>query len=197
MTDLFQEPPDATPLDPASRHDLLQSWITNRKDLNEAEQENIVKGAAWARRRRAKATDLLNDEYARTLHQQMFGDVWKWAGTYRKNELNIGIASHLVPAEMPVALHDARFWVDDHIYPSDEIAVRLHHRLTQIHPFANGNGRHARLMADLLIERLGRDSFTWGGGHLADVGALRARYIEALRAADNHDISPLMSFVRS
>ena len=45
MSDLFQEPPDATPLDPRLRDGLLQSWITTRKDLNEAEQENIVKGA--------------------------------------------------------------------------------------------------------------------------------------------------------
>jgi Fic-DOC domain mobile mystery protein B len=198
VTDLFQEPSDATPLDPSLRNDLLQTWITNRRDLNEAEQENIVRGAAWARRRRAaKITDLLNDEYARTLHNQMFGEVWKWAGTYRKNELNIGIAPHLVPAEMADALDDARFWVDRHTFPSDEIAVRLHHRLTQIHPFANGNGRHSRMMADLLIEHLGGESFTWGAGHLADVGELRKRYIDALRAADNHDIVPLMNFVRS
>jgi Fic-DOC domain mobile mystery protein B len=140
MTDLFQEPPDATPLDPALRNDLLQTWITNRRDLNEAEQENIVKGAAWARRRRgAKAADLLNDEYARTLHKQMFGDVWKWAGTYRQTKLN------RVPADMPTMLDDVRFWVEHDTYPPDEIAVRLHHRLTQIHAFPSGNGRHGRL----------------------------------------------------
>jgi Fic-DOC domain mobile mystery protein B len=198
VTDLFQEPPDATPLDPALRNDLLQTWITTRRDLNEAEQENIVKSVAWARRRRgAQAMDLLNDEYARTLHKQMFGDVWKWAGIYRQNELNIGIEPHRIPAEMPAALDDAHFWIEHNTYPSDQIAVRLHHRLTQIHAFSNGNGRHARMMADLLIERLGEESFTWGGGRLADVGTLRTQYVDALRAADNHDIARLMNFVRS
>jgi Fic-DOC domain mobile mystery protein B len=197
VTDLFQEPLDATPLDPSLRNDLLQTWITNRRDLNEAEQENIVKGAAWARRRRAKAADLLNDEYARTLHRQMFGDVWKWAGVYRKNELNIGIEPHRIGVEMPAALDDARFWVEHGTYPPDEIAIRLHHRLTQIHAFPNGNGRHARMMADLLIERLGGKSFTWGSGHLADVGTLRTRYVDVLGAADKHDIAPLMNFARS
>ncbi|MGY4498364.1 fido (protein-threonine AMPylation protein) [Bradyrhizobium sp. GM24.11] len=96
MTDLFQEPDDATPLDPALRGDLLQTWITMRADLNEAEEENILDGADWARRRRGGAEALLNEDFSKSLHEQMFGDVWKWAGSYRQNELNIGIAPHLV-----------------------------------------------------------------------------------------------------
>ncbi len=198
MTDLFQEPDDATPLDPGQRDSLLQTWITNRNDLNEAEQENIVKGATWARRRRGvQAIDLLNDDYVRTLHKQMFGEVWKWAGTYRQNELNIGIGPYWVPAEMPALLNDVRYWVEHSTYSPDEIAVRLHHRLTQIHAFPNGNGRHARMMADLLIERLGGKPFSWSSGSLTDVGTLRAKYVSALKAADNHDLAPLMMFVRS
>ena len=198
MTDLFQEPDDATPLQPAERDALLQSWITNRSDLNEAEQENIVKGAYWARRRRGlKPADLLNDEFAKTLHKQMFGDVWKWASTYRQTERNIGIEAHRIPNEMAALLNDVRYWVDHKTYPADELAVRLHHRLTAIHPFPNGNGRHARLMADLLIERLGGEPFSWGGGSLADVSALRAEYVAALKAADGHDIGPLLAFARS
>jgi fido (protein-threonine AMPylation protein) len=117
MTDLFQEPDDGTPLDPAQRDGLLQTWVTNRKDLNEAEEENIVKGAAWARRRRGgRAIDLLSDDYVKTLHTQMFGEVWKSVGTYRQNELNIGVAPHLVPASMPATLDDVRFWVENNNY---------------------------------------------------------------------------------
>jgi Fic-DOC domain mobile mystery protein B len=197
MTDLFQEPNDATPLNPEQRTGLLQSWITNRNDLNEAEQENIVNGAAWARRRRGKPADLLTDDYVKTLHKQMFGEVWKWAGTYRQSELNIGLAPNRVPVEMPAMLDDVRFWVENETFPPDEIAARLHHRLTQIHAFPNGNGRHARMMADLLIERLGGKAFSWGSGSLADVGKLRAKYVAALEAADGHDIEPLLAFVRS
>ena len=198
MTDLFQESDDATPLEPGERDGLLQTWITHRHDLNEAEQENIVNGAAWARRRRGlKTVDLLNDEFARTLHKRMFGDVWKWAGTYRRTERNIGIAAHRIPMEMAALFDDARYWAKRATYPPDEMAVRLHHRLVAIHPFPNGNGRHARMMADLLIERLGGEPFSWGSGSLADTGELRARYVAALRAADGHNIGPLLAFARS
>ena len=198
MTDLFNEPDDATPLTPSERDGLKQSWITTRNDLNEAEQENILKGAAWARRARSrKPLDLLRDDFSLNLHKRMFGDVWNWAGTFRRTECNIGIAPQRVAAEVPMMFDDLRFWVEHQTYPADEIAVRLHHRLVAIHPFPNGNGRHARLMADLLIERLGGESFSWGGGSLADTGQLRAAYVKALRIADNHDIGPLLAFARS
>ncbi|MBX9647301.1 MAG: mobile mystery protein B [Xanthobacteraceae bacterium] len=197
MTDLFQEPNDATPLDPALRGDLIQTWVTTRADLNEAEEENIIKGAAWARRRRGGTEALLSEDFSKSLHKQMFGEVWKWASTYRQIELNIGIAPHLVAAEMPVLFDNARFWVEHKTYSPDEIAVRLHHRLTQIHGFPNGNGRHARMMADLLIEKLGGKPFTWGSGSIHDTGTLRTTYVNALQAADDHDFGPLLEFARA
>lgn len=198
MTDLFGEPDDATLLTPEEREGLLQSWITHRRDLNDAEQENILKGAVWARRARSTSPEaLLNDAFIRALHKRLFGDVWKWAGRYRQTSRNIGIDAYRIQTELVALLGDVRYWVVNGIFPPDEIAVRLHHRLVAIHPFPNGNGRHARLMADLLIERLGGRSFTWGGGSLVDVGELRAAYIAALRAADDHDIGPLLTFARS
>lgn len=198
MTDLFQEPDDATPLMPAEREGLLQTWVTHRRDLNEAEQDNIVNGAAWARRQRGlTAARLLQDGFARNLHKRMFGDVWNWAGSFRQTERNIGIEAHRIAVDLAAMFDDARYWVEHNTYSRDEIAVRLHHRLVAIHPFPNGNGRHARLMADLLIEKLGGEPFSWGGGSLADVGELRARYVAALQAADGHDIGPLIAFARS
>jgi Fic-DOC domain mobile mystery protein B len=198
VTDLFHEPDDRTPLAPVEREGLRQSWITNRRDLNEAEQENIVKGAAWARRRRGRAAlDLLNDSFVLELHKRMLGDVWKWAGRYRKTERNLGIEPHRIAPEVRAALDDVRYWIEHKTYSPDEIAVRLHHRVVMIHPFANGNGRHTRLLADLLIEKLGGTAFTWGGARLIDEGELRSRYIAALKAADRHDIAPLLAFARS
>jgi len=197
MTDLFQEPEDATPLEPGERNGLLQSWITHRKDLNEAEQENIVAGAAWARGRRRLPIDrMLTDDFVRTLHKRMFGEVWERAGTFRSTERNIGIQAYRIAVELTNLLGDVRYWVEHATFPPDEIAIRFHHRLVAIHPFPNGNGRHARLAADLLVEKLGRQPFSWGGGSLADVGELRARYVAALRFADNHDIGPLLAFAR-
>ncbi|MBO9196040.1 mobile mystery protein B [Rhizobium sp. 16-449-1b] len=198
MTDLFQEPEDATPLEPQEREGLLQSWITHRKDLNEAEQENIVEAAAWARRlRRLSLERLLSVDFMQAFHKRMFGDVWQWAGTFRTTERNIGIQAYRIAMELAALLDDVRFWIEHDTYPRDEIAIRFHHRLVAIHPFPNGNGRHARLAADLLVERLGGELFSWGGGSLADVGELRARYVGALKAADDHDIGPLLEFARS
>jgi Fic-DOC domain mobile mystery protein B len=198
LTDLFQEPPDATQLSPTEREGLLQTWITTRAELNAAEQQNIVGGTNWGRRRRGKATDLLTDDFSKSLHKQMFGDVWSWAGTYRLRESNIGIPPHHIPIELQTLFDDACYWVKHQTHGRDELAVRLHHRIVAIHPFPNGNGRHARLMADLLVERLGGHSFSWGGGTgLGDTGKLRASYIAALKAADGHDISPLLKFSRS
>lgn len=197
MTDLFQEPEDATPLEPEEREGLLQTWITHRRDLNEAEEENIVEGAAWARgRRRLPLERMLSEDFMRTLHKRMFGDVWQWAGTFRATERNIGVQAYRIGIELASLLSDIRYWIEHKTFPPDEIAIRFHHRLVAIHPFPNGNGRHARLAADLLIERLGGEPFTWGGGSLANVGELRARYVAALRAADNHDIALLLEFAR-
>jgi Fic-DOC domain mobile mystery protein B len=198
MTDLLREPEDATPLEPQEREGLLQTWITHRRDLNEAEQENIVEGAAWARGRRGVSLErMLSEDFMRTLHKRMFGDVWEWAGTFRTTERNIGVPAYRIGMELASLLSDIRYWVENQTFPTDEIAIRFHHRLVAIHPFPNGNGRHTRLAADLLIERLGGDRFSWGGGTLADVGELRARYVQALRAADNHDIALLLEFART
>ena len=199
MSDLFQEPDDATPLPPHDRQGLRQSWITDRQDLNEAEEANIAKGFAWANGRRSpKLDDILTTDFVRTLHKQMFGDVWSWAGDFRTGDVNIGnVQAHRIPVDLSAMLDDVKYWVDQKTFSPDEIAVRLHHRLAEIHPFPNGNGRHARLMADLLIQRLDGQPFGWGSGSLKSVGELRKRYVEALKTANNHDINPLIEFARS
>lgn len=195
MTDLFVESDDATPLAPAERDGLLQSWITTRADLNVAEQDNIDAGAAWSYRRRN--TDPLSVDFAMALHKRMFDKVWSWAGTFRRTERNIGIAPHLIGHDMAQLIDDVQFWAANGTYASDETAVRLHHRLVFVHPFPNGNGRHARLMADLLIRRMGSTAFSWGGGSLQDMNDLRRMYVDALRNADKHDYSDLIAFARS
>jgi Fic-DOC domain mobile mystery protein B len=195
MAGPFDEPEDATPLEPEECAGLLQAWITFRHELNQAEQANIIAGLAWARRRRRP--ELLSVEFLRQFHHQLFGDVWAWAGRFRTTERNIGIAPAEIAVEVRKALDDARFWIEHDVYPADEIAVRLHHRLVAIHPFPNGNGRITRLLADLLAEKLGRQAFTWGRRDLTTINDTRARYIEALRAADRHEIGPLLRFARS
>ena len=194
MNDLFEEPEDATPLTAEERADLIPAHIAFRTELNDAEQENILRGQDWALRRRR---DVLTEKFISDLHRHMLGDVWRWAGRFRTSEKNLGIPYYEIPVALRKLLDDTKAWVEHGAYPPDEIAVRFHHRLVQIHPFPNGNGRHARLMADLLVMRFGRDRFSWGSAKLQDSGALRRAYITALQAADNHDIGPLLAFART
>jgi len=183
-----------TPLTAEEREALMPSYITLRHELNEAEQVNIDAAQRWAESRRR---DILDRTFLSELHQRMFGDVWRWAGQYRKTRRNIGVEAHRIVTEVQLAIDDARYWVEHATYPPDEIAVRFSHRLVYIHPFPNGNGRFSRLVGDLLARQLGRPPFRWGRANLVDAGATRARYVETLQAADNHDIGPLLLFARS
>jgi Fic-DOC domain mobile mystery protein B len=194
VDELFQEPEDATPLTPEERADLIPAHIAYRAELNAAEQENIARGQDWAF---ARKRDLLSEKFIKDLHQRMLGDVWRWAGKFRTTERNLGIHYFEIPMAVRELLEDAKTWVQHNTYPADEIAVRFHHRLVKIHPFPNGNGRHTRLMADLLVMSLGGERFTWGRANLQKAGDVRRQYIEALRAADNHDYAPLLRFARS
>lgn len=190
------EPADeaATPLTPEEERDLKLAYITNRHELNAAEQENIARGQEWALSRRR---NFLTENNVRGLHRRMFGDVWRWAGRYRTSARNIGINHWEIREQLQVLLADARTWIDARAYPPDEIALRFHHRLTAIHPFPNGNGRHARMMADLIIIHGGGERFSWGGANLRDAGEVRRRYIAGLRAADGYHMEPLLAFARS
>lgn len=194
MSELFEQPDNATPLTPEERRDLIPTHIAYRRELNEAEQVNITRAHHWALARRR---DLLNEKFVKDLHKHMLGEVWRWAGKFRTSERNIGLAFYEIPVALRQLLDDTKAWIEYKSYPPDEIAVRFNHRLVQIHPFPNGNGRHSRLMADLLVMSLGGERFSWGSTSLQEAGALRERYITALQTADNHDIGPLLVFARS
>lgn len=195
MTDpLFDQDDAATPLTLEEREGLVPSYITLRRELNEAEQANILEAEEWAF---ARKRDMLSEQFLKTLHKRMFGRVWRWAGEFRLTERNLGVAPHRIAIDLRTLLDDCRFWIENGTYPADEIAARFHHRLVWIHPFPNGNGRHARLATDLLLAGLGQPRFSWGRVNLVDASETRRAYVAALRAADGHDIGPLLEFVRS
>lgn len=196
MTDplIGAEDDAATPLTPEERRDLIPSYITNRDQLNEVEQLGITEADRWAFSRKR---DVVNQRFLLNLHKRMFEDVWKWAGTFRTRPRNIGVEAYRIAVDLHQLLDDVRYWVDHSTYGVDEIALRFHVRLTWIHPFPNGNGRHARLAADLLVVSLGGQRFSWGAGHLVDADNLRKTYISAVRAGDRHEFGPLLSFARS
>jgi Fic-DOC domain mobile mystery protein B len=192
---LFDEDDEAnTPLEAQERDQLIPSYITLRRELNEAEQINIAEASKWLASRKR---NVLDERFLRNLHTRMFGKVWKWAGDYRKTPRNIGVAAWRIPMDVAQAIDDARFWVSNETYLPDEIAVRFSHRLVAIHPFPNGNGRFSRIVGDLFAQQLGQRRFSWGSANLVDPNETRQAYVAALRAADDHDFDALIAFARS
>jgi Fic-DOC domain mobile mystery protein B len=188
-----------TSLTPDQLKGLRNPFITNHAELNRAEQANIVRARAWARTaRNVMIPKMLSRDFLENLHSRMFGEVWRWAGKQRVVNTNIGVGFTKIGVELRTLFDDASFWMDHKTFPPIEFAVRMHHRIVLIHPFPNGNGRLSRFYADLLLIRHFKEpALTWGGGQPGNDNPSRQRYLDALRAADNHDYPDLIAFAAS
>lgn len=186
-----------TPLDETEKGGLRIASVTTHAELDELEQLNLEKALAWVIQSRFKPQKILTEKFLKTLHKRMFSDVWKWAGEFRKTDKNIGTKWPFVPIELKQLLDDTNYWIGNETYPADEIAIRFKHRLVSIHCFANGNGRHSRLMADIIAETVFKeDVFSWNSSRMSKPDEVRKAYISALREADNGNINPLIDFAR-
>jgi Fic-DOC domain mobile mystery protein B len=186
-----------TPLSPEERNDLIPSLAT-REELNEWERDNILRARQWALAdRQLSRLDPIREEYIRELHRRMFDQTWKWAGTYRKTDKNLGLPIGEIRERLAQLLGNGRYWLKNETYDVDECCVRFHHELVVIHAFPNGNGRHARLVADIIAVQYGCPAFSWGSKDLIAPGEARNAYLGALRNADKGDFTPLLKFIRS
>lgn len=190
----FDYPQGATPLDPDEVAGLIPQHITTQNDLNEWEATNILKARQWlyAQVRRG----VLSEDFVIDLHRRMFGATWQWAGKFRRTDKNIGCDWLQINIKLHDLLADTKYWLKHDIYAIDEIAARFHHRLVAIHCFPNGNGRHARMMADAFLREQGIQPFAWGYRDLTKKTDIRELYLMALREADRGNISKLLEFVR-
>lgn len=198
--DIFSGSSGSTPLTEEEKEGLIPRALTMRSELNEAEQENILKANVWLDQSKISVEQLLTIKMMKTIHGRMFGQVWRWAKQFRKTDKNIGIAWSDIPTQLNSLLADTFTQLIDTTTSrrsNEEIAARFHHRLVQIHPFVNGNGRHARLVTDKLLRIVGEEEFTWGSLGNDEVGTVRRNYIQALKDADNHGFTELLRFVRS
>lgn len=186
-------PDGSTPLDEDEKVGLIPS-ISTLSDLNEFEAQNIASARQWASRSRIMNNELQSRKALVRLHREMFGKTWRWAGQIRRTGKNLGVDPSQIESQLKQLLDDVSYWIDAKTYSFQEICVRFHHRLVWIHPFPNGNGRHARLMTDLLAEQFGTSPPTWGQSELSKGLDIRERYIVALKAADRHDFQPLLQF---
>lgn len=189
---IFETDDNSTPLTEDEKQQLKAKWVTTRAELNALETKGIAEAEIWLL---TNKKDILSETFIKTLHKKMFGDIWKWAGNFRTTERNIGVAPYNIQPKLRILLDDIRFWISNKTYPEKEIAVRFHHRLVQIHPFPNGNGRISRIMADLLMRSFNLEHLNWGTGYLTEISELRSKYIDALREADNGNYKPLIKFV--
>jgi len=189
-----------TPLDEDEKEGLLIPSVSTRYDLDEVEQRNIEEAVKWTIERRKKftASEILTEEFVCGLHVKMLGEVWEWAGRFRTSNKNIGVDKYQIGVELRLLIDDCKFWIAHSTFSADEIAIRFKHRIVSIHCFANGNGRHSRLFADVIIEKIfERPVFTWGGKLLVQPSEFRSAYLSALRQADIGNYEPLIEYARS
>jgi Fic-DOC domain mobile mystery protein B len=187
-----------TPLDEEEKEGLKIKSIATREELNEFEQKNIEDALSWLIGQNIPLSLLLTEKFIKDLHFKMFGSVWLWAGEFRISDKTIGIDSRYIAVELKKLLDDCNYWIENKVFSDEEIAIRLKHRLVKIHPFPNGNGRHSRLMADTLMEKVfNKPIFSWGGISLNSLADERSSYIKALQEADKGNYGPLLEFAES
>ena len=185
-------------LDEEEKDSLLILTIATTGELDEFEQQNIEKAVQWILGRTFKPELFFTEDFVRMLHKRMYADVWAWAGEFRKTNKNIGVDKWKIPSDLKYLLDDAKYWHENNTYTQDEIAVRFKHRIVSIHCFPNGNGRHSRLLADIIIEKIYKQPvFSWGAANLSDEGDTRKSYLKAVKTADRGDYSLLLAFARS
>jgi len=186
-----------TPIDEDEKDGLLIPTITTRGELDEFEQLGVEKAIEWTRKRKYGFQQILTEEFVLEMHKRMFEDIWKWAGQFRTSNNNLGIDKNQIPTEIKKLLDDCRYWIDNKVFAGDEIAVRFSHRIVMIHPFSNGNGRHSRLIADILVSHgFGLSPFSWGSINLTAQGTARSAYLKALRKSDENEYQSLIEFAR-
>ncbi len=182
----------ATPINEDEAAELIPDHITTQRELNEWESQNIQLAVNWGLSRKRSA--ILTVDFIKELHRKMFDETWTWAGQFRRSDKNIGVAWEQIPVEIHKLLDDTGYWLNESVFHVRETAIRLHHRVVAVHPFVNGNGRHARLLADILLFNHDLPRIDWGTTNLDTDGTVRRRYLNALRAADEGDYGPLLSY---
>ncbi len=194
----FQYTDGQTPLDEEEKEGLKIKSITTQRELDEFEQLNIEKAVEWTIHTNLKLEKILTEKFIKDLHKRMYGDVWKWAGEFRKSDKNMGIKWTQIGIELKTLLDDTKYWIENNTFSPEEISIRFKHRIVAIHCFPNGNGRHSRIMADIIMESIfGEEIFSWHQSNIVKADDTRKEYIAALRKADNGDINPLIEFAKN
>ena len=186
-----------TPLNENEIEGLLIDTITTQEELDEHEQLNIEQAVQWIILNKFKLETILTEKFIKKVHKKMFDNTWRWAGIFRKSEKNLGVEWIKIGIELKYLIDDTKYWIENKTFSADQIAIRFKHRIVQIHCFSNGNGRHSRIMADIIIEMIFKKYiFTWHYSNMVKGDAIRKKYIIAVQEADKGNIYPLIDFAR-
>ena len=187
-----------TPLDENEKEGLKIKSITTQGELDEFEQLNIQEAVEWTIRTNLNVERILTEKFIKDLHKKMYGNVWKWAGEFRKSDKNIGISWPQIGIELKKLIDDTEYWINNNTFSAEEISIKFKHRIVAIHCFPNGNGRHSRIMADIMMEFIfGKEIFSWHKSNMVKPNDIRKQYITALKKADNGNIEPLIKFAKN
>jgi Fic-DOC domain mobile mystery protein B len=187
-----------TPLDEDEKEGLLIPTISTRGELDEFEQQNIEQAIQWVMLQSFKSERIFTEDFILLVHKKMYDNVWAWAGIFRRTNKKLGTDKWQIRTALKCLIDDVKYWKENNVYAADELAIRFKHRIVSIHCFPNGNGRHSRLMADIIIEKIFKQPvFSWGAANYSHSDGLRAKYLSAIKAADKGDYTLLLSFARS
>lgn len=186
--------PGETPIDDISG--LRVKGISTRAQLNAAEAENVLKATLkYLASRPSRRTAPFSVAWMLKLHREMFGHVWSWAGEIRTCDLNIGVPYFQVRQELYNLAEDLATWRKfGHDFV--EQAARLHFRSVRIQPFLNGNGRWARMLANILLKQNRSPIVEWPEEVIGTESTVRNEYIAAIKEADGGDDEPLIALHR-
>lgn len=197
---------DETQLDGETAGDdtsgLILTHLTTRTERNAAEAHIISLAYdkyIFEARRKKQGARWFTNEFICAVHRDMFGSIWDWAGKYRTDNLNIGVDWRLISEQIHLLCDDFLYWDSTTSTMTVlEVAARLQNRLTKIHPFRNGNGRHARLITDIFFYSRRHPLPEWPQTHLMSEGhQIRELYIAAMQKADQGDFSSLIRFLEN
>jgi fido (protein-threonine AMPylation protein) len=191
MIEDWSTQPGETPIDPSGLRSPYKKWVKTRRQLAQPEAENIRKatlkyltGKLTCRKAPFDVAWMLR------LHHEMLGDVWQWAGQTRRTGCQFGVDWQQIEMQLYGTVEDLEIWQES--MDLLEQSTNLHFRGVWIHPFQDGNGRWARLLANIWLRLNGEPIVEWPAEVSGIESRIRQEYLDCIRHAIDGEMGPLI-----